>query len=179
MVESGALNFLAGASRAAWYAIQVRSRSEVLARAELGLRGIETFLPTQKVKRKWSDRTKVMDLPLFPGYLFGRFDTGQRYKVLNAPGVAQIVGAGSTPVAVDEAEIGSIQALMESRTKVTAWPYLREGQRVTVEEGPLAGVQGIVVRAADGKSRVVVQVTLLQRAVAAEIEREWVGAARG
>jgi transcription termination/antitermination protein NusG len=161
----------------AWYAIRVRPKFERRASGELLLRGFEPFLPTQQVRRQWSDRMKTLEMPLFPGYLFCRFRLLDRIGVLEAPGVIQILGIGETPVPVSDEEIGAIQTMVASRIHLTPWPYLHSGQRVRIRQGPLAGVDGIVARADDGKSRVVVSVTLLQRSVAAEIDRDWLGIA--
>lgn len=160
----------------AWFGIHVRSRCEIRTHQELSDRGFESFLPLRRVKHRWSDRTKTVELPVFPGYLFCRFALPERYRILNAPGVAQIVGAGSTPIPIDDAEIRSVQALVASKTALVPWPFLQIGQRVRIDHGPLAGVEGLVARAEDGSARVVVSVTLLQRAVAAEIDRDWIGA---
>jgi transcription antitermination factor NusG len=159
----------------AWYGIHVKSRCESRVHQELSDRGFETFLPMHREKRRWSDRTKTIDVPLFPGYLFCKFELTHRFRILNAPGVARILGAGSTPIPISEAEIRSVEALVASRTALVPWPFLQIGQRVRIAYGPLAGVEGIVARAEDGRSRVVVSVTMLQRAVAAEIDREWIG----
>lgn len=158
----------------AWYGVRVRPKCEVRASGELSVRGFEAFLPTRHVRRRWSDRVKTLEVPLFPGYLFCRFQPGERGGVLDAPGVIQILGIGGTPSPVSDVEIGAIQTLVTSRLMLTPWPYLRSGQRVRIEHGPLAGVDGLVVKAEDGKPRVVVSVTLLQRSVAAEIERDWI-----
>lgn len=112
---------------------------------------------------------------MFGGYLFCRFALPDRLKVLNAAGVAQIVGIGNTPVPISEAEIRSVQTLATSKVACTPWPYLQAGQRVSIDCGPLAGVEGVIIRAEDGKSRVVVSVTMLLRSIAAEIERDWIG----
>jgi len=157
-----------------WFAIKTRPRCEFQSRDELLLRSFDTFLPTRKVKRRWSDRTKVLDLPLFPGYLFCRFSAPQRAAVLNAPGVAHIVGAGSIPIPISDNEINSMQILISSKLGVRPWPYLELGQRVTIEHGPLAGVEGIIARADDNEPRVIVSVALLHRSVSAEIERDWI-----
>jgi transcription antitermination factor NusG len=157
-----------------WYAIHVSSQHEMQTHNDLCARGFEAFLPQHKVRRRWSDRVKVLDMPLFPGYLFSRFDVNDRIRVLSLPGVAQIVGSGRMPIAVEDAEIESLRTLVSSQISLAPWPYLHAGQRVAIDHGPLAGVEGIVLRAGDGKQRVVVSVTLLQRAVAAEIEREWI-----
>ena len=111
-----------------WFAIQVRSRSETRTHQELGLRGFESFLPVRQVRHRWSDRYKTIEEPLFPGYLFCRFDLSNRFRVLNTTGVAQIIGAGSTPIPVDESEIRSLRALVASETSLIPWPCLRTGQ---------------------------------------------------
>lgn len=155
-----------------WFGIHVRSQCEVQAYDELRYRGFETFLPQHQVKRRWSDRVKILDLPLFPGYLFCRFGLSDRVRVLGTRGVARIVGAGSKPIPISELEIQHVQTLVGSKTPLVPWPYLKAGHRVRIDSGPLAGVEGIVIRAADGRHRVVVSVDLLQRAVATEIDRD-------
>jgi transcription antitermination factor NusG len=117
---------------------------------------------------------KMLDVPVFPGYLFCRFDPGERTRVLDTPAVIQVLGIGGTPTPVSEAEIRAIQTMVTSRLLLMPWPYLQSGQHVRIDRGPLAGVDGIVAKAEDGKPRVVVSVTLLQRAVAAEVERDWI-----
>jgi transcription antitermination factor NusG len=112
---------------------------------------------------------------MFCGYLFCRFALQDRVRVLNAAGVAHIVGCGNTPVPIGETEIRSIRTLANSNVVCTPWPYLHAGQRVSIDHGPLAGVEGVIVRAEDGKQRVVVSVAMLLRSVAAEIERDWIG----
>jgi len=161
-----------------WFGIRVRSRSEVRSYDELMFRGFEAFLPLRKVKRRWSDRTKTQEAPVFPGYVFCRFDLSERIRILSVPGVAQILGAGNNPIPIGEREIESVRAMVNSKIALVPWPYLQAGQYVRIDGGPLAGVEGKVVRAEDGHPRVVVSVSLLQRAVAAEIDREWIGYVR-
>jgi transcription antitermination factor NusG len=112
---------------------------------------------------------------MFSGYLFCKFAPLDRLRVLNAAGVAQIVGIGNTPVPISEAEIRSVQTLVTSKVACAPWPYLQTGQRVSIDGGPLAGIEGVIVKAEDGKPRVVVSVPMLLRSVAAEIERDWIG----
>jgi transcription antitermination factor NusG len=115
---------------------------------------------------------KQLDLPLFPGYLFCRFDVRDRLPILTTPGVISIVGAGKTPVPVDDEEIEAIRAILRSGLAAQPWPFLRVGSKVYVEGGPLAGVEGIIANT-DKVYRLVVSVSLLQRSVAVEINREW------
>jgi len=145
------------------------------ASTELSQRGLETWLPLCHVKHRWSDRTKIVDQPLFPGYLFSRFLMADRVRVLQSPGVKQIVGIGVTPAPISASEINNLRTLVDARPVLVPWPYLCAGQKVRVDRGPLAGVYGFVVRAEEGSLRIVVSVDLLQRSVAAEIDRDCVG----
>jgi len=158
----------------AWYAVRVKPKGEGQASDELSTRGFEVFLPTHHVRCRWSDRVKTLKLPLFPGYLFCRFRPGERVGVLDAPAVIQVLGIGRIPIPVTDAEIEAIQKMVASSLTLTPWPYLRSGQRIRIEHGPLAGIDGIITDAEDGKTRVVVSVTFLQRSVAAVIERDWI-----
>jgi transcription antitermination factor NusG len=121
----------------------------------------------------------TIEEPLFPGYVFGRFGTAERVQVLRCAGVSKIVGFGKTPAPVPDDEIESIHKLLESRVALSPYPSIPVGARVRIEQGPLAGVEGVVVRAEDGKCRLVVSVELLQRSVAAEVDRSWVESIRG
>lgn len=156
-----------------WYAIHVRSRLVSVACATLCGKGYEVFLPVYRSRRKWSDRIKERELPLFPGYLFCRFDVNDRLvPIVTTPGVIGIVSAGKTPIPVDEEEIEAIRAILRSGLAAKPWPFLRIGSKVYLEAGPLAGLEGIVTSV--GKVyRLVVSVSMLQRSVAVEIDREW------
>jgi transcription antitermination factor NusG len=158
-----------------WYGVRVRPKDEGRASNELSARGFEAFLPTRRVRRRWSDRVKTLQVPVFPGYLFCRFRPEERVKVLDAPAVIQILGIGATPIPVSDGEIEALQMMVTSRLMLMPWPYLQSGQRIRIEHGPLAGIDAIVTKAEDGNPRVVVSVTLLQRSVATEIERDWIG----
>ena len=157
-----------------WYVVVVRSNFERAASLSLQEKGYETFLPACRVQRKWSDRTKQIEIPLFPGYLFCRFDPQQRLPILQVPKVVSIVGfPNQGPIPVDETEIDALRSLVRSGLPVGPWPFLTQGNFVTVERGPLAGVEGIVVEV-KSQCRLVVSVSLLQRSVSAEIDRDWV-----
>ena len=152
-----------------WYAVRVRSRFEFVTSAVLEERGYETFLPSYRS----TDRMKEVEIPLFPGYLFCRFDAADPYRVLNSPGVVNVISVGPRPLPVDEQEVASIQKVCRSGRDTQPWPFLQVGRRVRVECGPLAGTEGIVLEV-KSVCRIVVSLTLLQRSVSAEIEREWI-----
>jgi transcription antitermination factor NusG len=155
-----------------WFALQVRNRYEKLTAAFLQNKGYECFLPFYKCRRRWSDRIKELELPLFPGYVFCRFDVSKRLPILVTPGVLLIVGIGKVPIPVEENEIAALQSIAKSTLQAGPWPYLQVGQRVRIEFGPLQGAEGILV-AVRKTHRLVVSVTLLQRSVAVEIDEDW------
>jgi transcription antitermination factor NusG len=156
-----------------WYALRVRSNFEWVAAQALRERGFEENLPSYRSRRRWSDRVKEVEAPLFPGYLFCRFNLQNRLPILTAPGVLHIVGSGKIPQPVDEQELLAVRTLARSGSPVTPWPFLRTGQRVELEYGPLAGLEGILV-AVKNVSRIVVSVSLLQRSISAEVDSDWV-----
>jgi transcription antitermination factor NusG len=153
--------------------VRVRSRAEKLVHAALVNKQYECFLPTYRSRRRWSDRIKELDAVLFPGYTFCRFDPSKRLAILTTPGVVSIISSSQGPIEVDERELAFVRSLILSGGVVGPWPFLREGQYVAVERGPLAGVEGIIV-SLKGQFRLVVSVSLLQRSVAVEIDRDWV-----
>ncbi len=163
-------------SQLPWFALQVNSRKENWIFAHLVGKGYECFLPKYKSVRQWSDRRKQMESPLFPGYLFCRFNPLERLPILKTPGVMEIVGCNRKPIPIDEQEIQAIQRMMESSLVRQPWPYLEVGERVRIQSGALRGLVGILV-ALKGNYRLVLSVTLLKRSVAVEIDaaavQEW------
>lgn len=156
-----------------WFAVRVRSNHERLVSLYLREIGYEEYSPTYRAERQWSDRIKVIDQPLFPGYVFCRLDPNDRLPLLKAPGVVGLVGVGKVPAPIPAVEVERVKRMVNSGLLVTPWPYLQVGQQVLIERGPLAGLEGILERVKN-RLRIVVSVTLLQRAVAAEIDRAWV-----
>jgi len=154
-----------------WYALHVRSRFEKVVARNLRGKGYEEFLPTYRRSSRWSDRTKQIELPLFPGYVFCRFDPLDRLPVLTIPGVNGIVAVGKTFVPIDQTELDAVRAVLKSEAYCEPWPYLAVGQRVRVEYGPLAGTEGLVMMLKNAY-RLVISVNLLQRSVSVEIDRE-------
>jgi transcription antitermination factor NusG len=124
-------------------------------------------------RRRWSDRIKVLQVPLFPGYLFCRFAQENRSPILAIPGVVLVVGLGKTPIPVKPAEIEAIRLAVNFGRNVQPWNNLCVGRRVRIAEGPLCGVEGILERSKSG-SRLVLGIQLLQRRVAVEVHESWV-----
>jgi transcription antitermination factor NusG len=156
-----------------WFALRVKSHCEKTVAAVAHNKGFEAFLPTYVSCRRWSDRLKSIELPLFPGYLFCRMEPQHRFPLLTIPGVLQIVGIGKTPTPIEDHEIDTIRSIILSGLVVEPWPFLEVGRRVRLEAGPLTGFRGILIETAKDQ-RVVSGISLLQRSVAVSIEQRWV-----
>jgi transcription antitermination factor NusG len=156
-----------------WYAIRVRTKFERFVSESLIGKGYEVYLPLYRSRRRWSDRVKELDLVLFPGYLFCRFDVNTRLPILKTPSVISIIGQGREPVPVSQNEIEAIQTVVRSGLPVLPWPQLAVGSRVLIEQGPLQGVEGVALDVKK-KFRLFVSVSLLQRSISVEIDRDWV-----
>jgi len=155
-----------------WFALLVKSQHEKSVASALHGKGYEQLLPFYSVSRRWSDRIKQLALPLFPGYVFCRFDVNYRLPILVTPGVLHVVGVGKMPLPVNDSEIEAIRSIVKSGLQAEPWPFLRVGQRVRIERGSLEGVEGILL-AVKKPYRLIVSVTLLQRSVAVELDQDW------
>jgi transcription antitermination factor NusG len=160
-----------------WFALQVRSQYEGKVALCLSGKGYELFLPLYMCRKRWSDRIKDTRAPLFPGYLFCRFDPQNRLPVLTTPWVIQIVGRNRTPVAVDNSEISAVQRLVGSGMNPQPYPFLQLGEKVRIESGPLRELEGILT-ARRGNHHLVVSITLLQRSVSVVLDPALVSSLR-
>jgi transcription antitermination factor NusG len=166
--EAGEIGRAAGATR--WYAVRTRSRHEKRVRDDLaGRSGVEVFLPLWARWSRWKDRTKRVEVPLFPGYCFVRMRYADRLQVLQVRGVAGLVGVSARPEPVPDAEIDAIRTLVESTLRYDPHPFLVEGMEVEVIHGPLKGVRGRLVRK-DRAARLVISVNLIRQSAAVEID---------
>jgi len=156
-----------------WFALTVHPKHEQLAERGLKNHGFEAYLPVHRVRRQWSDRRKDLDMVLFPGYVFCRFDPTQKLRVLQSPAVRSIVSTGREPLPVDDAEISSVRALISTGRPIDVCPYIRVGQRVRVSHGPFESLRGLIVRVKDSW-RVVVSVEALGCSVAVEVDADHV-----
>jgi transcription antitermination factor NusG len=156
-----------------WFAVQVKSTHENRVASLLEYQAFECFLPTFSSRRRWSDRIKRVEIPLFPGYVFSRFAISGRLPILKTPSVIGIVGIGATPTPIDDQEIANIQQVLKFGFGLSPHPFLQVGQRVRVNNGCLSGLEGII---ADVRKRdqLILSVTLLQRSVAVAIDSAWV-----
>jgi transcription antitermination factor NusG len=153
-----------------WFALRLRSNYERMSQAHLRERGYEPFAPSYRVEQRWSDRVKEIEKFLFPGYVFCRFDPNDRLPILTVPGVIDVVGLGKSPQPIPDEEMERVRRMVASGLPIEPYPYVQVGQAVVIEQGPLAGVEGILEEV-KGKTRLVVSVNLLQRSVSAEVDR--------
>jgi transcription antitermination factor NusG len=151
-----------------WYAAYTRANHERRVADQLAERGVENFLPQYESVRKWKDRKVRLQMPLFPGYVFVHLALQNRLKVLQVPGVACLVGFAGRPAALPDEEFVKIRGLLKQGLLAEPHPYLKAGQRVRVRSGPLAGMEGIVLRRKNG-CRLVISLELIQRAMAVDI----------
>lgn len=154
-----------------WFALYVKSRHEFVTNAELNKKGIDTFLPSVKKWRQWKDRRKLVNFPLFPGYLFVHIypHPEEFFNVLKTRGALNLVSSESCyPTPVQPEDISSLRLLIESERELDIFPYLREGTSVRVRKGPLKGVEGIL-RKKEDQYMFLVDIRLLGRSVGVRI----------
>ncbi|HUK26222.1 MAG TPA: UpxY family transcription antiterminator [Terriglobales bacterium] len=154
-----------------WYAVHTRARHEKMVAERLVEQGLTSFLPLVKETHRWSDRKKIVELPLFSCYVFARMLPGntQRVQVCRTDGVLQVVGMGGEGIPIPDEQIQAIRALLAEQLSFSAHPFLKIGQRVRIRDGALDGVEGILL-SRNGDRTLVVSVDAIQRSLAVRIE---------
>lgn len=159
-------------ARLPWYGVRTKPNHENVTATALRNKGYEPYAPVYRSRRRWSDRVVDASLPLFPGYVFCRFDATRRLPVLTTPGVLSIVAFGKGPTPIADSEIEAIQLILSSGLAAEPCPFLQEGQRIRIVRGSLEGLEGILLKKKTDW-RMVVSVTMLQRSVSVEIDHDW------
>jgi len=152
-----------------WYAVYTWARHEKRVAEQLEQRQVRNFLPLYRAMHRWKDRRKEVELALFPSYVFVQLSLQHRLRVLEIPSVVHLVSFQGKPAPLPEDEIEKLRQGVNGRVRMGPHPYLQAGQRVRVRSGPVAGLEGILVRRKDG-ARLVVSIEILMRAVALEID---------
>jgi transcription antitermination factor NusG len=152
-----------------WYGIRTRAHQERNVAASFESKDYEYFLPMYRRRKRWSDRVVVADAPLFPGYVFCRFDYRQRLPIMTTPGVVAILGFGCEPAPVPDHEIQAIEKVLKSGFTAEPHPFLQIGQRIRICHGALKGVEGVLLQK-KSEWRLVVSVNMLQRSLSVEID---------
>lgn len=156
-----------------WYCLYVKPHHEKAVAAAMRGIGYLEYLPLYEARRRWGNHNRSVYLPLFPTYVFGQFEYPNRLPILRIPGVFTIVSTRGKPIPVNPEEIEAVRLALASGCDVGPWPFLAAGDLVEIERGPLRGLEGFLV-ASKGRHRLILSVTLLQRSVAVEVDREWV-----
>jgi len=155
-----------------WYGIRTRPNHERVAATVLRGKGYEPYLPVYSLYRRRAKVSVESQHPLFPGYVFCRFDANKRLPILTTSGVISVLGFGNEPAPIPDEEIEAVSAALCSGLPAVPCAYLREGQRVRVTQGSLLGVEGILLKQKN-QVRMVISVTMLQRSISVEIDSDW------
>ena len=167
------MNPNANRSPRSWYVLHTRSRFENVVNDGLAKKAVEAFLPKMRVRSKRRDRRLLIDVPLFPGYVFVRssLDPREQLDIVKTVGVVRFIGDSQGPLPVPDPTIVSLRIMVASDSPLTTGQRLRRGERVIVVNGPLAGVTGTFVRYKN-QSRVIVGITALGQYAAADVLAE-------
>jgi transcriptional antiterminator NusG len=163
-------NAHSGAGELFWFAVRTKPRHEKKAAAELQEKGISALLPLSCEKRQWSDRQRVVEMPLFPQYLFVRMvqSVQTRLSVLRTNGITNFVGARGVGLPIPDEQIERIQTVLGQGIPVASHLFVNVGKRIRIRGGALDGVQGILT-AVNGDETLIVSVDLIQRSLAIQI----------
>jgi len=152
-----------------WYAVYTWAHHEKRVAEQIGQSQVRSFLPVYRSVHRWKDRRKEIELALFPSYVFVHLALKDRLIVLKIPGVVHIVSSGGKPTPLAEGEIEQLQRGIDGSVRMQPHPFLQAGRRVRVRSGPMAGLEGILLRRKDGL-RLVLSIEILMRSVALEID---------
>lgn len=161
----------AAACEERWYAVQTRARHERVVVQRFRDKGLTTFLPLVTEVRRWSDRRKSIELPLFSCYVFVKImsTNEDRLRVLRTDSVFDFVGVPRQGTPIPDEQIDAVRTIVEERLDWETYPFLKIGQRVRIRSGALDGVEGLLV-SRDGKRSVVVSVDAIQRSLSVRVE---------
>jgi transcription antitermination factor NusG len=155
-------------ARPHWYAAYTKPRHEKNVAAQLGMREVETYLPIYRAIHNWNGRKAEVNLPLFPGYVFVKLPLAERVRVLEQPGVVRLVGVNGKATPVPEDDIERLRSSL-AFFKAEPYPFMVPGEKVRIRTGPMAGLEGKILRR-KGKFRLVVSLELIQRSIVLEID---------
>jgi transcription antitermination factor NusG len=154
-----------------WYAVYTWARHEKKVATQMQFRKLRGFLPLYRSLHRWKDRCKEVELALFPSYVFVCLSLSDRLRVLEIPGVVGFVTAGGKPAPLPEPEIGALLCGATGNVRIEPHPYLRVGSQVRLRSGPMAGLEGVLLRRKENAGlRLVVSIEMLMRSVAVEVD---------
>lgn len=152
----------------AWFALFVRTRRERAVESALVEKGYDTYLPLMLERRHYNNKRRMVEVPCFPGYLFCKLDPADRLPLVMTPDLYGIVRCGHALESIPEAEIGALKVMTASGFSLERYSHLAAGDLVFITRGPLAGIQGVLLRSGN-RQRIAVSIVLLHRSVSAEV----------
>jgi len=154
-----------------WYAVQTRARHEKVVSQRLGEKGVVNFFPTVTEVHRWSDRKKIVELPLFGCYLFVKLAprNEELQKVLRVDSVLGFVGATKVGTPIPDEQIDAVRILVNEQLPYSCHPFLKTGQRVRIRSGALDGLEGILL-SRKGDRKLIISVDAMQRSLAVQID---------
>ena len=157
-------------NESSWYAVSTKSRQEKIVASMLEYLAVPNFLPLIKEERRWSDRKQIVAMPLFQGYVFVRITISSEHqlRVLKVPGVVDFVRNRTGALAIPEREIEDVRAVLSHAEGCSPYPFLKAGDRVRVVRGPLAGIEGTLIRGGS-QSKLIISIEMIQRSLAASV----------
>lgn len=165
LVESVGASISPGSN---WYAVYTLPRHEKVIAERLIQKDVETYLPLYRAIHRWNRRRAEVDLPLFPGYVFVKISMVHKARVLSHPGVIRLVSFNGKPAHLPDQEIERLRSSLQI-CRAEPYPFLSVGRQVRIKAGPLAGLEGRILRR-KGKLRVVVSMELIERAIVLEVD---------
>jgi len=148
-----------------WFVLYTKPRHEKFVEFQLLKKGIEAFTPKITLRRKWVDRIKLIEEPLFKSYCFVKFSLKDKIKIVSQKGVVNIVHFNGQYLPVEESVLNSLKILIKNRVELDPYPYLKQGDKVVIKKGPLKGVEGYIVEKRNKNTSLVVSVDAIASSV--------------
>ena len=157
-----------------WYTLYIKPRHEKFVEAELKKKGIDAFTPKVKIKKRWSDRTKYIEEPIFKSYCFAKFNLQARTKVFSKKGVLVVVNFNRNYLPLEDSVIQSLKILIENDLKIDPYPYLKIGERISIRKGSLKGFEGHILEKGNNSAMLVVSVEAIASSVKCVVDANFV-----
>ena len=168
------MNTISQSTPAEWYAVYTYPNVEKKVHETITEMGVETYLPLQKTVKQWSDRQKKVEVPLFPNYVFVKTTPQKRFDLFHIKGLVRFVAFEGKPVSIPEQEIDTIKRVLgKEGVSLNHAPVAgNQGEYVKIMQGQFAGTEGVIVREASGKNRLIVQIRALKQTLSIDIPAE-------
>ena len=153
-----------------WYALYTRGRHEKFIDAEMRRKNVESFLPLRRIKRQWTDRTVIVEEPLFSSYVFVKTDLRHNSEILATKGAVRFVSAKTKPIPIEDSVITSLQNIVSQKVSLDPFPYLNVGQKVYVRSGLFKGIEGVIVRKDDKRCRLVISIDAIMASISVDVD---------